>query len=184
MRMTQRLSSATAGTPRWKIPAMFTVTGRRGVGLGVDTYGTGNAKVEMTGGSVKAGTNEAEFGISIITEFGIGIKATANTDTTSDDVGDDVDVEIDVIRSEITAYSANLDDASTTDYDESSGIGIFADAGSDANGHIVTRIERSTITADTAMKFVDGRTMPRNGICDRYRRYRIRPDWGYCGRIE
>ena len=33
-----------------------TVTGRRGVGLGVDTYGTGNAEVEMTGGSVKAGT--------------------------------------------------------------------------------------------------------------------------------
>ena len=139
-----------------------TVTGKRGVGLGVDTYGTGNAEVEMTDGSVKAGTNGAEFGIDIekaTAEFGIGIKATANTDTTSDDVGDDVDVEIDVIRSEITAYSANQDDASTTDYDESSGIGIFADAGSDANGHIVTRIERSTITADTAMKFVDGRTM-------------------------
>ena len=139
-----------------------TVTGRRGVGLGVDTYGTGNAEVEMTDGSVKAGTNGAEFGIDIkrtTAEFGIGIKATADTDTTNDDVGDDVDVEIDVIRSEITAYSANLDDASTTDYDESSGIGIFADAGSDANGHIVTRIERSTITADTAMKFVDGRTM-------------------------
>ena len=135
-----------------------TVTGRRGVGLGVDTYGTGNAEVEMTDGSVKAGTNRTEFGIGI-TEFGIGIKATADTDTTNDDVGDDVDVEIDVIRSEITAYSANLDDASTTDYDESSGIGIFADAGSDANGHIVTRIERSTITADTAMKFVNGRTM-------------------------
>ena len=45
------------------------------------------------------------------------------------------------------------------DYDESSGIGIFADAGSDVNGRIVTRIDRSTITADTAMKFVDGRTM-------------------------
>ena len=29
-----------------------TVTGRRGVGLGVETYGTGNAKVEMTDGSV------------------------------------------------------------------------------------------------------------------------------------
>ena len=141
---------------------MLRLRGRRGVGLGVDTYGTGNAEVEMTDGSVKAGTNGAEFGIDIkraTAEFGIGIKATADTDTTNDDVGDDVDVEIDVIRSEITAYSANLDDASTTDYDESSGIGIFADAGSDANGHIVTRIERSTITADTAMKFVDGRTM-------------------------
>ena len=128
-----------------------TVTGRRGVGLGVDTYGTGNAEVEMTGGSVKAGTNEAEFGI--------GIKATANTNTTTDDDGDDVDVEIDVTGSEITAYSADRDDDTTADFDESSGIGIFADAGSDANGRIVTRIDRSTITADTAMKFVDGRTM-------------------------
>ena len=128
-----------------------TVTGRRGVGLGVDTYGTGNAEVEMTGGSVKAGTNEAEFGI--------GIKATANTETTNDDDGDDVDVEIDVTGSEITAYSADQDDGTTADFDESSGIGIFADAGSDVNGRIVTRINRSTITADTAMKFVDGRTL-------------------------
>ena len=128
-----------------------TVTGRRGVGLGVNTYGTGNADVEMTGGSVTAGTNGAEFGI--------GINATANTDTTNDDDGNDVDVEIDVSSSEITAYSANLDDASTTDFDESSGIGIFADVGSDSNGHIITRVKDSTITADTAMKFVDGRTM-------------------------
>ena len=128
-----------------------TVTGRRGVGLGVFTYGTGNAEVEMTDGSVTAGTN----GVA----FGIGIQAIADTDTTNDDVGNDVDVEIDVMDSEITAYSANLDDASTTDYDESSGIGIFADAGSDANGHIITRVIDSTITADTAMKFVDGRTM-------------------------
>ena len=129
-----------------------TVTGRRGVGLGVFTYGTGNADVEMTGGSVTAGTDG--------TNFGIGIQAIADTSTTVDDVDDDVDVLIIVAGgSEITAYSANQDNASTTDYDESSGIGIFADAGSDANGHIVTRIERSTITADTAMKFVDGRTM-------------------------
>ena len=105
-----------------------TVTGRRGVGLGVFTYGTGNAEVEMTDGSVTAGTN----GVA----FGIGIQAIADTDTTNDDVGNDVDVKIYVMDSEITAYSANLDDASTTDYDESSGIGIFADAGSDANGHI------------------------------------------------
>ena len=124
------------------------VTGSRSVGLKVTTSGTGNAKVEMTdGSSVTAGTNG--------TKFGIGIQAI----TTNDDDGDDVDVEIDVTGSEITAYSADQDDTSTTDFDESSGIGIFADAGSDVNGRIVTRIDRSTITADTAMKFVDGRTL-------------------------
>ena len=124
------------------------VTGSRSVGLKVTTSGTGNAEVEMTdGSSVTAGTNG--------TKFGIGIQAI----TTNDDDGDDVDVEIDVTGSEITAYSANQDDTSTTDFDESSGIGIFADAGSDVNGRIVTRIDRSTITADTAMKFVDGRTL-------------------------
>ena len=132
-----------------------TVTGRRGVGLGVFTYGTGNADVEMTGGSVTAGTNG--------TNFGIGIQAIAETDTTTDDVDDDVDVLIIVAGgSEITAYSADQDDDTTADYDESSGIGIFADAGDrddDANGRIVTHINRSTITADTAMKFVDGRTL-------------------------
>ena len=124
------------------------VTGSRSVGLRVTTSGTGNAEVEMTGGSVTAGTNG--------TKFGIGIQATA----TNDDDSDDVDVMIVVAGgSEITAYSANQDDISTTDFDESSGIGIFADAGSDVNGRIVTRIDRSTITADTAMKFVDGRTL-------------------------
>ena len=132
-----------------------TVTGRRGVGLGVFTYGTGNADVEMTGGSVTAGTNG--------TNFGIGIQAIADTDTTTDDVDDDVDVLIIVAGgSEITAYSAEQDEISTTDYDESSGIGIFADAGDeddDANGRIVTHINRSTITADTAMQFVNGRTL-------------------------
>ena len=124
------------------------VTGSRSVGLRVTTSGTGNAEVEMTGGSVTAGTNG--------TKFGIGIQATA----TNDDDSDDVDVMIVVAGgSEITAYSANQDDISTTDFDESSGIGIFADAGSDANGRIVTRIDRSTISADTAMRFDDGRTL-------------------------
>ena len=42
-----------------------TVTGRRGVGLGVDTYGTGNADVEMTGGSVTAGTDGSRTSESV-----------------------------------------------------------------------------------------------------------------------
>ena len=129
-----------------------TAMGSRSVGLRVGISRAGNAEVEMTdGSSVTAGTNG--------TKFGIGIEAMANTDTTFSDYGDDVDVKIDVMGSEITAYSANLDDPTTTDYDESSGIGIFANAGTDANGRIVTHINRSTITADTAMKFVNGRTM-------------------------
>ena len=52
------------------------------------------------------------------------------TDTTNDDDGDDVDVMIVVTGgSEITAYSADQDDDTTPDFDESSpSIGIFADA--------------------------------------------------------
>ena len=133
---------------------------KNGIGIDTEVYGSGNSKVEVKDGATIEAGKAADTPNNIDASWGMGIYSRAEVDSTNDDVDDDVDVLIIVAGgSEITAYSADQDDTLTTDYDESYGIGIFADAGSDANGRIVTHINRSTITADTAMKFVDGRTL-------------------------
>ena len=91
-------------------------------------------------------------------KFGIGIHALANVGTTTADTNEDVDVEITVSDSTITAHSAAADDPNTAGYfPESTGVGISGDTMSGSTGHIYTRITGSTVTADTAVQFRNGR---------------------------
>ncbi len=133
-------------------PGTVRSTGTRGIGLFVGTRGSGKASVRVENGIVEAGS------ASPAAKFGIGIHALANVGTTTADTNEDVDVEITVSDSTITAHSAAADDRDTAGYfPESSGVGIFGDTGSGATGHIRTRITGSTVTADTALRFRNGR---------------------------
>ena len=127
-------------------------TGMRGMGLWAGTRGSGKASVMVENGIVEAGS------ASPAAKFGIGIHALANVDTTTADTNEDVDVEITVSDSTITAHSAAADDPNTAGYfPESSGVGISGDTMSGSTGHIYTRITDSTVTADTAIQFRNGR---------------------------
>ena len=127
-------------------------TGTRGMGLWAGTSGSGKASVMVENGIVEAGS------AGPAAKFGIGIHALANVGTTTADTNEDVDVEITVSDSTITAHSAAADDPNTAGYfPESSGVGIYGDTMSGSTGHIYTRITGSTVTADTAVQFRNGR---------------------------
>ena len=132
--------------------------GHRSIGINASTLGIGTSTINIRGGVVTAGSSgdsETETG----KKFGIGVRGISETDSTSDDESDDVDVLILVSGSSvIRAFGATADDSATSDYNETMGIGIEANTGA-ATGHsVVTISDGSSVTADDgyAVMFVGG----------------------------
>ncbi len=156
---------------------IVTVSGVRGLGLDADAYGGGDATA-INKGAIRA-TGAGGTGIVVITDggkasarvengivvagsagtnYGFGIYADNRGGATGGDTNDDVDVDITISDSTITAHSAATDDPSTPNVSEDSGVGIWGDTSGDGSmGHINTVIKKSTITADRAIRFNDGR---------------------------
>ena len=135
-----------------------TASGSNSVAVIAETHGSGNVDIDIdvdTAGrtprdssstiTITAGEfdNQGDFdSMNDIKNFGYGISATANTDSSeSEDISTDNDVDI-TIEGEIVdgahsitiqAYGAATDDDST-DIDETKGIAIYADSGDMVKG--------------------------------------------------
>lgn len=138
-------------------------TGRSNAGISAINQGNGRTIVEMTGGSVVAGspgtgTTDGKFGIGIMTTVHTD-HATSDTDP---DPTDDIDLEILVSGSSttVTAYSEEQDNPETV-WDDSQGIGILGMVNVETNwvslkpdltGHMEVRVfDGATVTADRAL---------------------------------
>ena len=108
------------------------VSGEGANGLRALTHGTGNVDIDMTGGTVTAGTS----GTGAARKFGIGIWGAARTDSTANDSSTDVDVDILVSGSAtaVTAYGGASDHSFSALLDETIGLGIWAFSGT-TSGH-------------------------------------------------
>ena len=137
----------------------ISLTGKSSVGLRAQTEGDGLATVEMTGGRVSAGTAGTEFGIGIYTALQF-----FSTPDSDEDI--DIDILVSGASTSIVAHSAAADDSTTTNYDDSKGIGIFSEikhadqSNPNNNGKIRIRITQgASVTAAIA-------TQVRGGIAD------------------
>ena len=148
-------------------------SGSRAVGINALAHGTGDIRIAVENGRIVAGQKEVAAQPAVAADpnatppveakpaveaklrrFGIGIRAEAKTDSTTNsqteetDPSDDDDIEVEVSGSstQIDAYGAPSDDGGTTDHDESKGIAIWLAAGPDGHSK-VSLSERATVNA-------------------------------------
>ena len=116
-------------------------------GLLAETFGSGDASIEMTDGTVVAGSTHATD--TAKQKFGAGIYGGAFTANSTNDVSTDIDVNILVSgrATSVTAYGADTDDTSTSYINETQGAGVWAYTGATSGHAKVVIRDGATVSA-------------------------------------